>query len=272
MNCDHRIRATLVHAVVSAPNTPVCATFTAFPTGNDTARTSQTYPSRRRAFGAKQCVRSRRHANAINNSICLKFIRNREEVAWDIDTIYLSHDTRILNLRDFDHLEPKWVRELGPRHQGHDKYFKLQFRSQRLNGHRVGVGIQHILPWIEGVAYPALKRNVGANIARAQTINVAGRASSWGTRFEVKSMTNRKSFAQSLNSTIQLIHFRSDFLHKLAVSVITNNSPAIRTIDLSHNLIEDKGTPFHTYNSNWNAIWKFFSLNKKKKLAESSTQ
>lgn len=31
----------------------------------------------------------------------------REEVAWDIDTIYLSHDNRILNLRDFDHLEPK---------------------------------------------------------------------------------------------------------------------------------------------------------------------
>lgn len=31
----------------------------------------------------------------------------REEVAWDIDTIYLSHDTRILNLRDFDHLESK---------------------------------------------------------------------------------------------------------------------------------------------------------------------
>lgn len=31
----------------------------------------------------------------------------REEVAWDVDTIYLSHDTRLLNLRDFDHLEPK---------------------------------------------------------------------------------------------------------------------------------------------------------------------
>ena len=31
----------------------------------------------------------------------------REEVAWDIDTIYLSHDCRLLNLRDFDHLEPK---------------------------------------------------------------------------------------------------------------------------------------------------------------------
>lgn len=31
----------------------------------------------------------------------------REEVAWDIDTIYLSHDNRILNLRDFDHLDSK---------------------------------------------------------------------------------------------------------------------------------------------------------------------
>ncbi|CAB0004660.1 unnamed protein product [Nesidiocoris tenuis] len=31
----------------------------------------------------------------------------REEVAWDVDTIYLLHNTRELNLKDFDHLEPK---------------------------------------------------------------------------------------------------------------------------------------------------------------------
>ncbi|XP_058810147.1 F-actin-uncapping protein LRRC16A-like isoform X3 [Phymastichus coffea] len=31
----------------------------------------------------------------------------REEVAWDVDTIYLSHDTRELDLRDFDHLDQK---------------------------------------------------------------------------------------------------------------------------------------------------------------------
>lgn len=31
----------------------------------------------------------------------------RDEVAWDIDTIYLSQDTRELNLRDFDHLDQK---------------------------------------------------------------------------------------------------------------------------------------------------------------------
>ena len=37
----------------------------------------------------------------------------REEVAWDVDTIYLSHDTRELYLHDFDYLEQKWVLELG---------------------------------------------------------------------------------------------------------------------------------------------------------------
>lgn len=37
------------------------------------------------------------------------------------------------------------------------------------------------------------------------------------------------------------MYYRADFLHKLAVSVITNNNPALQTIDLSHNLIEDKG-------------------------------
>ncbi|XP_037804622.1 F-actin-uncapping protein LRRC16A-like isoform X27 [Penaeus monodon] len=31
----------------------------------------------------------------------------REEVAWDVDTIYLSHDTRELYLHDFDYLEQK---------------------------------------------------------------------------------------------------------------------------------------------------------------------
>lgn len=33
----------------------------------------------------------------------------REEVAWDVDTIYSSHDTRELILKDFDHLDQKCV-------------------------------------------------------------------------------------------------------------------------------------------------------------------
>lgn len=34
---------------------------------------------------------------------------------------------------------------------------------------------------------------------------------------------------------------RSDFVHKLAASVISNNNSALNSIDLNHNLIEDKG-------------------------------
>lgn len=30
-------------------------------------------------------------------------------MAWDIDTIYLAHDIRMLHLKDFDHLEQRYV-------------------------------------------------------------------------------------------------------------------------------------------------------------------
>lgn len=40
---------------------------------------------------------------------------------------------------------------------------------------------------------------------------------------------------------LESLGLRADFLHKLAVAVISNNSPALQTIILSHNLIEDKG-------------------------------
>lgn len=37
---------------------------------------------------------------------------------------------------------------------------------------------------------------------------------------------------------------KADFIHKLAVSVISNSNPALKSIDLNHNLIEDKGEKF----------------------------
>lgn len=40
---------------------------------------------------------------------------------------------------------------------------------------------------------------------------------------------------------LEALGLRADFLHKLAVAVISNSSPALQTITLSHNLIEDKG-------------------------------
>lgn len=34
---------------------------------------------------------------------------------------------------------------------------------------------------------------------------------------------------------------KAEFIHKLAISVISNPNPALKSIDLNHNVIEDKG-------------------------------
>ncbi|XP_054736455.1 F-actin-uncapping protein LRRC16A isoform X3 [Anastrepha obliqua] len=118
----------------------------------------------------------------------------REEVAWDIDTIYLSHDTRVLNLRDFDHLEPK-----------------------------------DLMAIVSALEYNTFFRGLKASHMRLST----------ETLERILHVLKRSMWLEELH--LEALGLRSDFLHKLAVSVITNNNPAIRTIDLSHNLIEDKG-------------------------------
>ncbi|KAL5287829.1 crml-1 family protein [Megaselia abdita] len=118
----------------------------------------------------------------------------REEVAWDIDTIYLSHDTRILNLRDFDHLEPK-----------------------------------DLMAIVSALEYNTFFRGLKASHMRL----------SHETLERILHVLKRSMWLEELH--LEALGLRSEFLHKLAVSVITNNNPAIRTIDLSHNIIEDKG-------------------------------
>ncbi|XP_005181868.1 F-actin-uncapping protein LRRC16A isoform X2 [Musca domestica] len=118
----------------------------------------------------------------------------REEVAWDIDTIYLSHDTRILNLRDFDHLEPK-----------------------------------DLMAIVSALEYNTFFRGLKASHMRLSN----------ETLERILHVLKRSMWLEELH--LEALGLKSDFLYKLAISVITNINPAIRTIDLSHNLIEDKG-------------------------------
>ncbi|XP_059613846.1 F-actin-uncapping protein LRRC16A isoform X3 [Phlebotomus argentipes] len=118
----------------------------------------------------------------------------REEVAWDIDTIYLSHDTRVLNLRDFDHLEPK-----------------------------------DLMAIISALEYNTFFRGLKVSHTRLSNESLD----------RILHVLRRSMWLEELH--LEALGLRSDFLHKLAVSVITNNNPALRTIDLSHNVIEDKG-------------------------------
>ncbi|KAL7735429.1 hypothetical protein ACLKA6_019546 [Drosophila palustris] len=118
----------------------------------------------------------------------------REEVAWDVDTIYLSHDTRLLNLRDFDHLEPKDLMAIVSALEYNTFFRGLKAAHMRLS-HETLERILHVL--------------------------------------------KRSMWLEELH--LEALGLRCDFLNKLSISVISNSSPAIRTIDLSHNIIEDKG-------------------------------
>ncbi|XP_043662926.1 F-actin-uncapping protein LRRC16A isoform X8 [Drosophila teissieri] len=118
----------------------------------------------------------------------------REEVAWDVDTIYLSHDTRVLNLRDFDHLEPKDLMAIVSALEYNTFFRGLKAAHMRLS-HETLERILHVL--------------------------------------------KRSMWLEELH--LEALGLRWDFLNKLSISVITNSNPAIRTIDLSHNIIEDKG-------------------------------
>ncbi|XP_021699947.1 F-actin-uncapping protein LRRC16A isoform X3 [Aedes aegypti] len=121
-------------------------------------------------------------------------VQYREEVAWDIDTIYLSHDNRVLNLRDFDHLEQKDLTAI-----------------------------------ISALEYNTFFRGLKITNTRL----------SMETLERILHVLKRSMWLEELH--LEALGLRSDFIHKLSVSVISNLNPALRSIDLSHNMIEDKG-------------------------------
>ncbi|XP_058466445.1 F-actin-uncapping protein LRRC16A isoform X4 [Malaya genurostris] len=121
-------------------------------------------------------------------------VQYREEVAWDIDTIYLSHDNRVLNLRDFDHLEQK-----------------------------------DLMAIISALEYNTFFRGLKITNTRLST----------ETFERILHVLKRSMWLEELH--LEALGLRYDFIHKLAVAVISNSNPALRSIDLSHNVIEDKG-------------------------------
>lgn len=67
--------------------------------------------------------------------------------------------------------------------------------------------------------------------------------------FKTRASQNLSSF---WNCVRQLMFFFShcrDFSHKLSLSLIANPNLALHTLDLSNNLIEDKGNFFFVYST-----------------------
>ncbi|XP_018918250.2 LOW QUALITY PROTEIN: F-actin-uncapping protein LRRC16A [Bemisia tabaci] len=118
----------------------------------------------------------------------------REEVAWDVDTIYLSHDTRELCLQDFDHLDPK-----------------------------------DLVPIISALEY-----NTWFTKLRASNIKLSHEALDRILHVMKRTLSIEELYLDNLG-------LKSDFSHKLSLSLIANPNLALHTLDLSNNLIEDKG-------------------------------
>ncbi|XP_065226463.1 F-actin-uncapping protein LRRC16A isoform X2 [Planococcus citri] len=118
----------------------------------------------------------------------------REEVAWDVDTIYQTHNTRELCLRDFDYLDPK-----------------------------------DLVPIIS-----ALEFNTWFTKLRAHNIKLTHEALERLLHVMKKSLSIEELYLDGIG-------VRWDFAHKLSLSLIANGNTMLHTIDLSNNLIEDKG-------------------------------
>ncbi|KAK0167729.1 hypothetical protein PV327_001601 [Microctonus hyperodae] len=118
----------------------------------------------------------------------------REEVAWDVDTIYLSHDTRELNLRDFDHLEQK-----------------------------------DLVPIISALEY-----NTWFTKLRASHLKMSHECLERLLHVVRRSLSLQEIYLDNLG-------LKWDFAHKLSLALIANSNTILHTIDLSNNMIEDKG-------------------------------
>ncbi|XP_050444519.1 F-actin-uncapping protein LRRC16A isoform X3 [Cataglyphis hispanica] len=118
----------------------------------------------------------------------------REEVAWDVDTIYLSHDTRELNLRDFDHLDQK-----------------------------------DLVPIISALEY-----NTWFTKLRASHLKLSHEPLERLLHVMRRSLSIQELYLDNLG-------IKWDFAHKLSLALISNANTMLQTIDLSHNMIEDKG-------------------------------
>ncbi|KAL0270608.1 UNVERIFIED_CONTAM: hypothetical protein PYX00_007960 [Menopon gallinae] len=118
----------------------------------------------------------------------------RDEVAWDVDTIYLCQDTRELSLKDFEHLDPK-----------------------------------DLVPIISALEYNTWFKKV-----RASNIKLTHESIDRLLQVMKKSLSIEELYLDNIS-------VKADFVHKLSASLSANDSTLVHTLDLSNNLIEDKG-------------------------------
>ncbi|KAH9511072.1 CARMIL C-terminus [Dermatophagoides farinae] len=125
----------------------------------------------------------------------------REEVAWDIDTIYAAHNNTELSILDFEHLDLKDLQPLIAALTYNGYFTKFRVSNVKIVNNSQS-GSDQICELI---------------------VNLVRRS----TRLEELYLDNTG--------------IRADFVNKLFQAMLLNNQTSIQIIDLSNNSIEDKG-------------------------------
>ncbi|XP_063439170.1 F-actin-uncapping protein LRRC16A-like isoform X6 [Mytilus trossulus] len=125
----------------------------------------------------------------------------REEVAWDVDTIYLSQDCRVLTLKDFDHLSGK---DLQP----------------------IVSAIEHNT-WFTGLDLGGVKMT---GETQAEVLKVMHK----NCLIEDINLSNT-----GITVTLLVQYFR-EFVVKLGTAILSNTGSQLTRIDLSKNLLDDR--------------------------------
>ena len=135
----------------------------------------------------------------------------REEVAWDVDTIYFSHDSREMNLQDFEHLDTRDVACILSSLEHNTWFNKIRVAAGGGGGHSGGSGSgSH-----GGAKLPAELCD--------RIVQVAA-----------KSVSLQEMHVSTIGA-------RWEFAARLAQALTSNPCCALVSFDLSCNFVEDKG-------------------------------
>ncbi|KPM12095.1 hypothetical protein QR98_0106760 [Sarcoptes scabiei] len=125
----------------------------------------------------------------------------REEVAWDIDTIYAAHNNTELSILDFEHLD-----------------------------------LKDLLPIIAALTY-----NGYFTRFRVSNVKIVNSSHSGSEQIldQIINLVRRSTTLEEIY--LDNTGVKADFVNKLFQAMLLNNQTSIQVIDLSNNSIEDKG-------------------------------
>ncbi|OTF84105.1 hypothetical protein BLA29_005305, partial [Euroglyphus maynei] len=125
----------------------------------------------------------------------------REDVAWDIDTIYAAHNNTELSILDFEHLD-----------------------------------LKDLLPLIAALTY-----NGYFTKFRVSNVKIVNSSQSGSEQIceLIVNLVRRSTRIEEIY--LDNTGIRADFVNKLFQAMLLNNQTSIQIIDLSNNSIEDKG-------------------------------